>query len=179
MSIYKKDKKFISYLVVLLGLFVLVIFTKNEIGYMQENLDQKETAEIQLETDKKELSDLNKIESDLKKDDSATKRYDITMSEDKLMNYFYSYLETISAEVGTISIKSLALSEGKKNEFGFLESTVTLSMNVSNDKVMKQFLDFAVSENAEYQFFIDTFYYPTDDREGGFNINLPLKLYYK
>ncbi len=179
MSIYKKDKKFISYLVILLSLFVLVIFTKAEISYIQENADTKDTIEAELKTETEKLAALNKIEAELKQDDSETKRYDVELSEDKLMNYFYGYIETIDAEVGTIAIKSLSMNEWKVNEIGFMESAITLNINVSNEAVMKQFLDFTVSSDSEYQFFIDSFYYPTDGREGGFNVNLPLKLYYK
>ena len=179
MSIYKKDNKFISYLVILLSLFVLVLFTKTEVMNMQENFDAKDTVELELQAKTNELSELNEIEKKLKKDDSATKRYEVSITEDKLMNYFYGYIETIDSQVGSIGIKSISISEEKENELGFLETSVTLSLNVSNEAVLKQFLDFTVQESADYQFFIDSFFFPTDWREGGFSVNLPLKLYYK
>ncbi|MBT3727138.1 hypothetical protein HOG21_05700 [bacterium] len=48
MSINTKNNKFVSYLILLLSLFILILVTKDQITVMQENLDLKETANITL-----------------------------------------------------------------------------------------------------------------------------------
>jgi hypothetical protein len=45
--------------------------------------------------------------------------------------------------------------------------------------MMKVFLDYLVAEDAKYRFFIDSFFYPNDEREGSFNIQVPLKIFYR
>jgi uncharacterized protein YpmS len=44
---------------------------------------------------------------------------------------------------------------------------------------MRAFLDHLISDDAKYKFFIDNYYYPFDGREGNFNMQLPLKVFYR
>jgi hypothetical protein len=61
----------------------------------------------------------------------------------------------------------------------FLESSINLNVEVSNEKIMKIFLDYLVSQDSKYRFFIDSFHYPFDGREWTFNVQLPLKIFYR
>jgi len=43
---------------------------------------------------------------------------------------------------------------------------------------MLDFIDFLIKKDSPYTFFINKFSYPYDNREGSFDINIPLKLFY-
>ena len=47
------------------------------------------------------------------------------------------------------------------------------------DKMMKKFLDFFVSPESKYKFFINDFSYPDDGRTGLFTVKIPLSVFYK
>jgi hypothetical protein len=103
----------------------------------------------------------------------------VEVKEDEVIDYIYSYVEWINSEKGIINIKSIRFSEGKKNELGFLESDVQLSLVVSDEDMLLRFLDFLVSPKSQYNFFIDNFSYPNDGRTWSFSVNVPLKIFYK
>jgi hypothetical protein len=44
---------------------------------------------------------------------------------------------------------------------------------------MFEILDFFVSEDSKYKFFIDSFSYPINTENSDFNISIPLKIFYK
>jgi hypothetical protein len=66
MSIYKKDNKFGSLLIILLSLFIIVFFTKDAFYNMQENFDKSETLNSTLEEKTSELQKLEALDKDLK-----------------------------------------------------------------------------------------------------------------
>jgi hypothetical protein len=48
MAVNNKNNKFISYIIILVTFFVLILFTKGEILELQENIDLKDTSNIEL-----------------------------------------------------------------------------------------------------------------------------------
>ncbi|QFR38762.1 hypothetical protein A9Q91_00825 [Candidatus Gracilibacteria bacterium 28_42_T64] len=174
MSVQNQNNKIISYLIIFVSLFILFLFTKDQYLILQEKSDLKESYVLELQEKKETLDSLNKIKNELKKDESITKRYLNEINEDEIIEYFYSY-----SERGTISIKNISLGEGKVNELGFIESKINVSARVENEAAMKEFLNFLITPGAKYNFFIESFSYPKDGREGSFNVNVPLKLFYK
>jgi hypothetical protein len=55
MSTYNKNNKFISYLILLFSLFILLLVTKDKVMQIQENIDLKETYNIELAQKKSRL----------------------------------------------------------------------------------------------------------------------------
>jgi hypothetical protein len=53
-------------------------------------------------------------------------------------------------------------------------------LTFSDEEQMAQMLDFITSENSKYKFFIDNFSFPNDpNRVGSFQINIPIRMFYK
>lgn len=186
MSVELKNNQFLSYLVVLLSLFILVLFTKDQIMNMQTNLDQVEILNWEYSKVRATQEEFKKIEREVGQQDSVTKRYLISsdsekigFTEDEMLNYFYSYADKLQSWSGTLNVKSINISDVSENEMGFLESKINLNVEVSNEETMKIFLDYLVSKDAKYRFFIESFNYPFDGREWTFNVQLPLKIFYR
>jgi hypothetical protein len=107
MSVELKNNQFLSYIVVLLSLFILVLFTKDEIMSVQSNIDQKEQLNAQLSVVRAEQEDLQKIALEVEQEDSVTARYSRSeiidkkevylYSEDKIVDYFYNYADKINS----------------------------------------------------------------------------------
>jgi preprotein translocase subunit SecF len=96
MSVYKNNNKFVSYLIILITLFILVLVTKDKFGTLQEKLDLKETYTSTLEEKKKTLQQLNDKKMELDKSAQNIDKYMIEIKEDELIDYIYSYIEKIN-----------------------------------------------------------------------------------
>jgi len=75
MSVELKNNQFLSYIIVLLSLFILVLFTKDQIMNVQSNLDEKEKLNSELQKVRIQQEDLQNIAFEVKQEDSVTKRY--------------------------------------------------------------------------------------------------------
>jgi hypothetical protein len=179
MSVELKNNTFVSYLIVLLALFILILFTKDQVMNMQYNLDQKEQINTELKEVRIKQQALVDTAADVEKQESETQRYLTPFTENEILEYFHDYADSVNTGSGTIVIKSINISEKSENELGFFETKVNINAEVSDKKMMKVFLDYLVAEDAKYRFFIDSFLYPNDERDGSFNIQVPLKIFYR
>lgn len=190
MSVELKNNQFLSYVIVLLSLFILVLFTKDQVMLMQSNLDVKEQKNQELNQVREKQENLQKIALEVSQKDSVTKRYlksemnweneEFLYSEDALIDYFYSYADEVSSSASwTLAINSINISNETQNELWFFEVSINVNAQVSSEAIMRAFLDHLISNDAKYKFFIESYYYPFDDRVGSFNMQLPLKVFYR
>lgn len=173
-----KNNTFISYLIILVSLFILILVTKNQIFNLVEQLDQKEASLKEYEDTKVELVRINKLKTQWKDTSGEVDKYMIDLSENELIDYFYGYSDNIESS-DEIKFKSISFTEWKENEIGFNESNISLTIMVANEMVLKNFISHLLSEDAKYKFFVDSFSFPNDWREWGYIINLPLKIFYR
>ncbi|MDD3144872.1 MAG: hypothetical protein PHV23_02055 [Candidatus Gracilibacteria bacterium] len=148
---------------------------------MQFKFDEKEQKEIVLQSKRDELQKLNDVKIVVDSKESDINEYISTFSEDELIDYIYSKIEEDNLKYtdGVSTIRSLSMSEGKLNEIGFMESTITLNLRIPTEDRMFKILDFFIKDGSKYKFFIDSFTYPKLDSESSYNITIPLKIFYK
>lgn len=178
MWIIKKENKFVSYLIILISLFILFIVALNQYKKIQVNLDNNQSLKLEKEKKSEQVTKNNNIRAKIKNDENITNKYLISIKEDELIDYIYSYVEKNTID-SVIEIKGISISESKKNELWFLETDISLSVKVSDEKTMKRLLNFFISEDSKYKFFIDTFTYPNDWRTLSYTLDIPLKIFYK
>ena len=187
MSVYEKDNKFLSYLIILISLFIIVLFTKDQFNVIQENLDSKSSYGNELKLKREKLNSLNEIKNELYIKDSEEKskkskdveKYSFPFSENEMIDYFYWYVESLDPTSNELKIKSITFSEWIKNEIWFKESNINLNVTVVDKNAMIKFLDFLIDDKSKYKFFINNFSYPNDQKEWWFNLSVPLKLFYR
>lgn len=179
MNSLKNNNKFVSYLIILLSLFILFLFTFKQYEQVQINLDKKDNLELEKQEKLKIIENNKAIESKLKNDENITKKYLADVSENAIVSYIFDYVESYNTDTSKIQITDITLTKWTKNDLWFLESDINVSANVSNFETMKRFLDFFVAPNSKYNFLIDNFTFPNDWREWSFNVSIPLKIYYK
>lgn len=175
----KKDNKFVSYLILLFSLFILFLLTLKQYENMQVNFDKKSELETEINEKRNTIKKYNDISEKIKIDDKILKKYLTNIHEDELIDYIYSYVENSNTDESVIEIQNLSISKGIKNELGFNQTNLDLSLIVSNEDTMKRILDFFASPSSKYNFIIDNFSYPNDWRTKSFNVNIPLKIFYK
>jgi hypothetical protein len=93
MSVYNQKNKFISYVLILLSLFIIVLFTKDEISMIQENSDLRDSYKIQLDDKKTKLNEINEKRNMLNNSSENIDKYDLVIKEDEIIDYLYSYIE--------------------------------------------------------------------------------------
>lgn len=174
------NNKLISYLLLLTSVFILFFITTSQYNKLQENLDTKDLMSSELLEKEEELTKLNKLRTLVKSEEAKKdmEKYKIDFKEDEIIKYIYDYAFSTNLKDTKMAIKNISFSEGVKNELGFLESNINISVRVLNEKAMSSFLDFLLSKDSKYVFFLDSFNYPYDSREGSFDISVPLKMFY-
>jgi len=93
MSVYSTKNRFVSYLIILVSLFIIILVTKGQITQLQENNDLKETYNITLDSKKSRLNDLNKLKNNISSSELDTSKYNIEIKEDEIIDYIFSYIE--------------------------------------------------------------------------------------
>ena len=94
---------------------MLVLFTRGEYEKLQSNLDIRDSHLASVEEKKEELNRLNKIKASINDDDKEYVKYVTDIKEDELIDYLYTYIESLNSEKGIVNIKNINISEPKKN----------------------------------------------------------------
>lgn len=178
-----KNNKVLSWILILASLFIIILFTKNVFFNLQASFDEKNLKIQEKQTEKETLDRLEQINEKLKSWtwDTEVLKYLNGLKEDEIVDYIYSMAE--EGHLGTI--KNLSISKWKENELWFLESDISLTMDVDSEEKMQDVLDFFVKNDSKYKFFINTFSYqkPVETlmtkNISSFEITIPLKLFYK
>lgn len=181
MTITNKNNKLYWYIIILLTLFILVLFTRNQISSIQVNLDEKQNLEIDLENKRQELQALNDIKVKVEAEWNNIEKYLNKIKEDEIIDYIYSKIEEDNLKYtdGVSTIRNLTITEWEINEIWFYESNISLSLRVPNEDRLFKILDFFVKKDSKYQFFIDSFSYPKVTSDSSYNVTIPLKVFYK
>ena len=179
MSTYGKNNKFVSYLIVLIALFIVILVTKNQITTLQENNDLKETYNMSLSDKKSKLNDLNQLKNKLSSTSQNTDKYNIDINEDEIIDYLYSHIEDTNGSNWIIIVKSISITEPTDTEIWFKETNINLNLRVSNEEKLVNMLDFLTSEDSKYNFFISSFTFPYWNIDKSFNVSIPLRVLHK
>lgn len=181
MSIYKKDNNLKSYILLLVSFFILVLVTKDQIFLVQENSDNNEQLNIELSEKRNNVENLNNLKNELKNNTgslSEISKYLIDFKEDEIIDYIYSYSNENEYE-NWIIIKNISFSKWLTNEFGLKESNITVSVKANSEINIKKFINFLVSDDSKYKFYISSFSYPYWKVDSIISVNIPMKLFYK
>jgi len=175
-----QNSKFISLFLLLISFFIIVFFTKWIFYDLQGNLDTNAKDIKELDAKKEELWKLDSLKKSLQKgDDKEIEKYTIPFREDILSAYIYEYVENTNWQGWFIAIKDLNFSEGTINEYGFKEWKFDISARISDEISLLRFLSFLTSKDSKYKFFIENFSYSDSSWVWGFNVSIPLRVFYK
>jgi len=181
MSPLDNNNKLFWYIIILVTLFIVVLFTRTQFMELQVNLDEKTMNEKSLQVERDELQRLNDVKNNLDEDNKDIEKYLVDIKEDEMIDYIYSKIEEDNLKYTDwiVVIKSISISEWVVNEMWFKESDITLNLRVPSENRMFKVVDFFSNKDSKYKFFINSFSYPNTDTESSFNITLPLKVFYK
>jgi len=173
------QNKLLFYFLLLVSLFIFFSFSRGSYLSVLKNMDTLEAKNIEY-IEKEKLS--NELDA-ISKDASNTKnlvKYTYEVKEDELIDYFYNYVDTSRSWSWYTIIDSINFEKWSKNEYAFTEWKINLMFTFSDEEQMAQMLDFITSENSKYKFFIDSFSFPNDPNiVGSFQVNIPIRMFYK
>ncbi len=170
--------KFLSYLFLLLTVFVIFLFTKSIYWEIVQNNKQRQSLTESLQQKQTEYDKIAKIKSDIDTWNVEALDFDkylINFSEDEIVDYFYSYTKTHPQ----VSIESLGISEETPNEFWFREATIDLNLTFSSEQDMMSFMTNHILNSPKYNLYIHQFNYPFWNINWPFAVNIPVKILYK
>jgi hypothetical protein len=174
----KTRNTLLTYLFLLLSLFVLATFTKDFYFTSVEHKNTISTLKSTLAASQAKYDELATIKKDIdagKYKDYNFEKYLVNFSEDEITNYFYDYA---NQNVGRIQIDTLTLAKWGKNEFGFMQGDINLSVTFTTEIDMMNTLNFLLN-SPKYNFYIHQFNYPLWEVTWPFSVEIPLKVLYK
>lgn len=179
MYTYNKNNKFVSYLVFLLSLFVLILFTNDIFSKIQENKDSVQKYNTELEAKKNSLKELNDLKIKLNNSDIDIEKYNIEISDSEIMDYIYSNIEKLSSTDWIIIINNILIWDTRKTEIWFKETVINISLKIPNEKKLKEVFNFLTSKDSKYNFILWSLSFPYWNLNSDFNINIPLRILHK
>lgn len=179
MSIYNKNNKFVSYLIILISLFILVLFTSDKIKEIYQNIDLKETYTTSLNEKKAKLGELNTLKNSLSNSKADIDKYIVNIKEDEVIDYIYSSIEKTNNGNWVSIVKSVTISEPSETELWFKESLININLRVPNEDKLKEIIDTFISKNSKYNFYITSFSFPYGETQENFSVTIPLKILHK
>ena len=181
METINSNSKIYWYLIFLLSLFIIVLFTRDQISNFQFNREEIK-ANSTIEQEKRdEIQRLNDIKQKLLSSDEDISKYLIDFNEDDIIDYIYWRVEFDNSKNSDwlTVVRSISISEPVLNEMWFRESNISLNLRFPSEDRMLSMLDFLTSSDSKYKFFITSFSYNGNISDWGFNITIPLKVFYK
>lgn len=173
------QNKLLFYFLLLLSLFILFSFTKGSYWSILKNMDSLEIKNIEYNEKIKILNELDSVSKNISKEQEITK-YTNEVKEDELIDYFYNFVSSSRSGSGFTVIDSITFDKWSKNEYSFNEWKINMALTVSDEEEMFKMIDFITSESSKYKFFIDNFSFPNDiNRIGSFQVNIPIRMFYK
>jgi len=180
MSIYNKNNKFVSYLLVLVSLFILVLFTKDIIKKIYENKDLKETYSTSLQEKKDKLTKLNELKTKSSSSQVMINKFSVEVKEDELLDYLYGYIEKINGKEWITYIKTVNINDTKESDLWFNETDIDITLRVPNEVTLKKILDYLLVTNSKYNFYLRSLSFKYDSFENGnIDVSIPLKVLQK
>ncbi len=170
--------KFLTYLFLLLSIFVVFLFSKDFYLNILENNKQKEVLAQKLEEKKSEYEKISTIKTNIdtwKVENIDFDKFLSTFSEDELTDYFYTYANSNKTK---LKIESISLTDWMLNEFGLKEAKVELNTTFNSEKDMIDMINFLIN-SQKYNLYIHEFNYPLWSTNWQFSVTIPLKVLYK
>jgi len=175
----KAKYSLLTYLFLLLTVFMIFTFTKSFYTSLVENRDKIKILNEQIKTKKEEYDKIARIKSQI--DSWAIKdinfnKFLANFSEDELLEYFYSYA---SNHPSNLKIESLKLTEWKLNEFWLKESKIDLVVTFNTEQDMIDMINFLL-KSEKYNLYIHEFSYPFwSNTPWPIKVTIPLKVLHK
>ena len=85
------NQKTISYLLIIISIFLLFFVITDQYSKMQEKLDTESSLNEELKTKTSELQDLNSLKQSLNENRSEIEKYTKNFTEDEMIKYIYAY----------------------------------------------------------------------------------------
>lgn len=177
------QNNFLAYIIVLGAFFILIFFTKDIYGDIQETSDTLEVQNIELITNKTELTRLKKLQLELLEENSDAlediKGFSWDFSDENIINHIYSYVQKINLGDERIIIRELSLSGGEKSDLGFTKAGVNLDIITSSEETLFGFFNYLTDIDSEFRFYISNFDYDLWGNNWNITVSIPLTFYYK
>ena len=177
---FNKNTKIYSYIIILIWLFILVLFTRSAYEMIQLSIDDKNIEENNLEIARQKVDRINTLELKYTGQDAEIAKYTANFNENEIISYIYSEIDRRNMGWQNVATaRSLSIKEWTVNEIWFHEANIILNLRVPNETRMKDMLNFFSRDDAKYKFFIDSFSIPEWATDAWYNVTIPLKVFYR
>lgn len=179
----RSQKVFVSYLCVFIWFFILTLVTVPLYQKLIIQLELKAMKQIELQKETEKLGELQDIRNLMQevwgeifeKVTVLSKEF----SEIEVFDYLHNYTRTLSGTRDMIVLREISFSPAGLSDIGFQKTRIDISMVVSSEEALFNFMQYLTEDIGEYKFFIPSFSYPLWEIQGNFLVQLPLVLYHR
>ena len=177
----KSQKVFMSYLFVVLWLFVVTLLVVPSYQNLIIDLEDRSAKNIEYERQETRLQELQEIRSSMQNSENEIVETIALFSKEfieyQVFEYLHDYMRSVPGN--RILIRDITFSWPSESDIWFLRTQVQLSVVVANEEVLFNFMNYLTSADNEYRFFIPSFSYALWEVGGNFVAQLPLTLYHR
>lgn len=179
----RSQKVFLSYVCVLAWLFLVSLVTVPlyQKLIVERELKTMKQAELQRETER--LAELQNIRNQMQEAwDAISEKITVLskeFSEIEIFQYLHNYTRTLSGTRDMIVLREIWFSEAQESDIWFQKTMINISLVVSSEEALFNFMQYLTQDGNEYKFFIPSFTYPLWEAQGNFSVQLPLVLYHR
>lgn len=171
-----QNEKFIQLFLILISLFIFIFFTRWIYSDLIWNMDINEEKNKIYNDKIEEADDLSKVKRKLNwskksKEYLEIKKYLEPISEDKIINEIYWNIPY------GVKILSLSMSKWVKNELGFKESKLNISLIVKDKETIKEIFNY-LNNDSKYKIFVNSFNMPKQNSIIWYKIQIPATIFY-
>ena len=119
-------------------------------------------SELQKETER--LQELQNIKNLMEESSSELSEKIMILSKEfseiEVFNYFHNYTRTLDGTRDMIVLREISFSPAELSDIGFQKTRIDISMVVSSEETLFNFMQYLTEDTGEYKFFIPNFSYP-------------------
>lgn len=157
MSVYKKENKFYSLLILLLSLFIIFLFIFPKFSSINERYIKNDELKNEQENVEKTLINLNDIKNNLTEEQSLeVLKYSKWFSEDEMLYYIMDFVnnQNLINPSEYIKIRSISFEKPILNELWFNETQISIDADYSSEDILLNFIDNLTDKSNAYTFFV-------------------------
>lgn len=176
-------KVFFSYLLIIIWFFIIVFVIVPLYQKVIVDIDAKSLYQREFEKETSRLSELEDMIKIIQDEQSEAREKIETLSKEfvkaDVFSYIHEHARSFSSRNDMIVIRDMSFNTSQNTDLWFQSTAINISLLVSSERVLFDFMNYLIQDDGEYKFFISNFTYPLGQIDGNFSVQIPLILYHR
>lgn len=179
----KNQKIFLSYLFVVIWLFILSIIAYPIYQDIILKNEERSSVQSELANQSERLYELQKVHELIQNQDDELFQRIENLSQEfqefEIFEHIHDYTRTLPWRPNVLALREIRFWWTDRTDTWFSRTTVDLSLVVSNEATLFNFFQYLTDDTERFRFYIPSFSYDLWNLEWSFAVQVPLTLYHR